>query len=245
MHRAADLLSSSRQNLALTGAGISVESGIPDFRSSGGLWDRYPVHEYATLRAFRDDPKKVWKMLAEMNNVIRPAKPNPAHRGLARLEQVGLLQGIITQNIDNLHQEGGTKRVIEYHGNVQTLTCLACGLQFDAEQVANRIPPQCSCGQFLKPDVIFFGESIPLKALQESYELASTCHVLLVIGTSAQVTPAATIPASAKQAGASIVEINIEPTMLTDSVTDVFLQGKAGDVVPALVSRVEVFLQKG
>ena len=239
IQKAAKLLCRSNLNLALTGAGISVESGIPDFRSKGGLWERYDIGEYGTISAFESHPEKVWKMLAEMDAVVQQAEPNPAHKGLGRLQEMGLLHTIITQNIDNLHQEGGASCVIEYHGNSQTLSCLWCNRQYRREEAADQIPPKCACGQILKPDVVLFGESIPLKGLQESYELASSCGALLVIGTSAQVAPANTIPAVAKRAGASIIEINLEPTLLTGSLTDVFLQGKAGTLVPTLVRVVE------
>jgi NAD-dependent deacetylase len=240
--KAATILCRSKLNLALTGAGISVESGIPDFRSPRGLWERYDISEYGTISAFHSNPNKVWKMLAEMDTVVRKAQPNPAHKGLARLQELGLLDSIITQNIDNLHQQAGASRVIEYHGNAQTLSCLWCNRHYRREEAADQIPPRCACGQILKPDVVLFGESIPLKGLQESYGLASSCGAVLVIGTSAQVAPANTIPAVAKKAGASIIEINLEPTHLTGYLTDVFIQGKAGEVVPKLVRVVEEFL---
>jgi NAD-dependent deacetylase len=241
--QAAETLCRSKLNLALTGAGISVESGIPDFRSRGGLWERYEIIEYGTLSAFQSNPEKVWKMLAEMEAVVSAARPNPAHKALARLQEMGMLHAIITQNIDNLHQEGGASHVIEYHGNSQTFSCLRCRRQYRREEVGIRIPPKCACGQILKPDVVLFGESIPLRGLRESYELASSCGALLVIGTSAQVAPANTIPAVAKKAGAAIIEVNLETTELTGSLTDVFLQGKAGDLVPKLVHMVDDLLE--
>lgn len=244
INKAAKILCRSKLNLALTGAGISVESGIPDFRSKGGLWERYDISEYGTISAFESHPEKVWKMLAEMDAVVQQAEPNPAHHGLGRLQEMGLLHTIITQNIDNLHQEGGASRVIEYHGNALTLSCLWCNRQYKREEVAHEIPPKCACGQILKPDIVLFGESIPLKGLHASYELASSCGALLVIGTSAQVAPANTIPAVAKRAGAGIIEINLEPTLLTGSLTDVFLQGKAGTLVPTLVRVVEGLLEE-
>jgi len=239
IRKAANILCRSRVSLALTGAGISVESGIPDFRSPGGLWERYDIMEYASISAFQRHPEKVWTMLGEMYHTIADARPNPAHIGLGRLEEMGHLHTVITQNIDNLHQEGGNKNVIEYHGNFKTLSCLACGSGYRMEDVCSQMPPKCRCRQVLKPDVIFFGESIPPEALTDSYELAAACTALLVIGTSAEVMPANTIPGVAKQAGASIIEINLQRTHLTDSVTDLFLPGKAGEVVPQLVAAVE------
>jgi NAD-dependent deacetylase len=150
-----------------------------------------------------------------------------------------LLHTIITQNVDYLHQEGGATSVIEYHGNAKTLSCLWCNQRYNIDELAGQMPPKCSCGKILKPDVVFFGEPIPIRALQESYELASTCRVLLIVGTSGEVFPANTIPETAKRAGATIIEVNVEPTVLTEYVTDIFLQGRAGEVVGKLVREVE------
>jgi NAD-dependent deacetylase len=240
--KAAKMLRDSRLTLALTGAGISVESGIPDFRSPGGLWDRYAPAEYGTIWAFRADPVKVWHMIREMAEMMNRAQPNPAHLGLTKLQSWGLLHTIITQNIDSLHQRAGASRVIEYHGSSRTLSCLSCHRRFKADEVAGVMPPRCACGEILKPDVVFFGELIPVAALRESQELASSCETLIVIGTSAEVAPANTLPQTAKVAGARIVEINVQPTVLTSSLTDIFLQGKAGAIVTRLVHEVQRLL---
>lgn len=236
---AADLVARHREVTVLTGAGISVESGIPDFRSEDGLWTRYDPAEYATLDAFRRDPAKVWRMLAEMEALLGAARPNPAHRALARLEEAGVVRGVITQNIDGLHQEGGSRTVVEFHGSHRSLTCLGCGERYSREQARPRgVPPPCTCGTLLKPDVIFFGEDIPLRALEESRRLASGCRVMLVIGTSAEVMPANQMPWLAKRHGAAVVEVNIARTELTGTVTDLFLQGCAGQVVHELAEAV-------
>jgi len=237
--KAARILLDSKLTLALTGAGISVESGIPDFRSPGGLWERYNPAEYGTIWAFRDDPVKVWKMIREMSGVVDRAQPNSAHLGLAQLQHLGLLDTIITQNIDSLHQKAGATRVIEYHGSSRTLICLACGARYNAEAKKEEFPPRCACAEILKPDVVFFGETIPLEALRESQLLASSCDALLVVGTSAEVAPANTIPRTAKLAGARVIEINVRPTALTSSFTDIFLQGKASSVMIRLVEEVQ------
>ena len=237
--RAAEVICHSKKTLALTGAGISVESGIPDFRSRGGLWERFDPIEYGTIEAFQADPEKVWKMLEEVSILLDQARPNPAHTGLAKLQEMGLLQAIITQNIDNLHQEGGASRVIEYHGNAKTLSCLRCNQRYNAYEIEGQGPPKCDCGKILKPNVVFIGEPIPLKALRESNALASDCGALLVLGTSGEMAPANTIPQTAKLAGATVIEINVEPTVLTNYLTDIFLQGKASEVVGKLVSEVE------
>jgi NAD-dependent deacetylase len=242
--KGANILRDARLSLALTGAGISVESGIPDFRSPGGLWERYNPAEYGTIWAFRDDAAKVWKMIREMSEVVDRARPNPAHLGLAHLQRLGLLHAIITQNIDSLHQKAGATRVIEYHGSSRTLSCLTCEARYDAEAKKEEFPPRCACAEILKPDVVFFGETIPLDALRESQQLASSCDALLVIGTSAEVAPANTIPRTAKLAGARIIEINVQPTALTDSFTDVFLQGKASSMITRLVEEVQSLLGK-
>ena len=236
---AAEIICQSRQTTALTGAGISVESGIPDFRSRGGLWERFDPMEYGTIHAFRSNPKKVWLMLHEMSLVLGSARPNAAHEGLARLQKMGLLKAIVTQNIDNLHQEAGANNVIEYHGNSKTLSCLGCREGYRADEVQGLIPPRCDCGEILKPDVIFFGEAISPKPIQLSHDLASSCEALLVIGTSATVAPANSIPQIARMSKAKIIEINLEPTVLTPHITDIFLEGKATAVVTALVDEVE------
>jgi NAD-dependent deacetylase len=239
IEQAADIIVNSRLTLALTGAGISVESGIPDFRSAGGLWAKFDPAEYATITAFRSDPGKVWNMLREMEDVVRGAEPNGAHIGLGRLEEMGFLHTVITQNIDNLHQAGGSRNVIEYHGNASTLSCLWCGKQYTREEKAGEQIPRCECQMILKPDVIFFGEAIPVEAMNRSFQLAASAQALMVVGTSAVVSPANTIPSVAKQNGAKIIEINKEKTHLTGTITDVFLQGGAGEIVSTIVAAVE------
>ena len=236
---AAEIIYNSKLTLALTGAGISVESGIPDFRSSGGLWSRFSPEDYATITAFREDPEKVWMMLKEMDELLDQAKPNKAHLGMGELEKMGFLHYIITQNVDNLHQEGGATNVIEYHGNSSTLSCLWCGKSYKAEEKRGEYPPRCQCEKILKPDVVFFGEAIPTQALNKSYLLASSAEALIVAGTSAVVSPANTIPGIAKQNGGKIIEINKERTHLTDTLSDVFIQGGAGEILEALVAEVK------
>jgi NAD-dependent deacetylase len=242
--KAAREICQSTKTIALTGAGISVESGIPDFRSAGGLWERFNPMEYGTIGAFQANPEKVWQMLQEVSDLLASARPNPAHTGLGRLQELGLLHTIITQNVDYLHQEGGATRVIEYHGNAKTLSCIWCNQRYDSDELGGQIPPKCSCGKFLKPDVVFLGEPIPIRALQESYELASSCRALLIVGTSGKVAPANTIPEAAKRAGATIIEVNVEPTLLTEYLTDIFLQGKASEMVTELVREVENIMVK-
>jgi NAD-dependent deacetylase len=233
--QAVQILYNSKMTIALTGAGISVESGIPDFRSAGGLWSIYDPSDYATIDAFMDNPEKVWDMLREMDRLVARAKPNRAHVGMGHLERMGYLKCIITQNVDNLHQAGGARNVIEYHGNQSTLTCLSCRKKYRMDEKRREHIPRCACNSILKPDVVFFGESIPEAALYNSMQLANSAQALMVVGTSAVVSPANSIPILAKKNGAKIIEINKETTLLTSRLTDVFLQGDAGDIIEKLV----------
>lgn len=227
----------ANKTIALTGAGISVESGIPDFRSAEGLWSRFDPMEYAHINAFIANPEKVWLMLKEMMALVLEALPNPAHVALAEMEQLGVLSSVITQNVDGLHQRAGSTRVIEFHGSNQWLVCLRCHYRGDAAVMdPDRIPPRCpECEAILKPDVVFFGEAIPGFAQARAFEEAQTSDLVLVIGTSAVVYPAAGIPIVAKGNGAKIVEINMEPTSLTDDVSDYLIQGTAGIILPQIV----------
>ncbi len=240
--RAAEAIRNSKCTIALTGAGISVESGIPDFRSSGGLWEKYDPSIYASIESFRRKPEMVWDMLFEMVDIMENARPNPAHLALARLEQLGYLECVITQNIDNLHTDAGNRNVIEYHGNASRLECISCGRIFEKpvrRKGALEIPRCADCGTVLKPTVIFFEEMIPYEAMTESGRLAGRADVVLVVGTSAIVYPAAGIPIQAKQNNATIIEFDVQPTALTGQVTDIFIQGRAGTTLPKLLEQLE------
>jgi NAD-dependent deacetylase len=237
---AADIIRDAKSNIALTGAGISAESGIDTFRGADGLWSKYDLEEYATIDAFRRDPGKCWELLGEMNRVIRQSGPNPAHTALASLEEMGYLKAVITQNIDGLHQAAGSKEVFEFHGNDRHLVCLDCGRNYEAdEKIDQGMPPRCDCGSVLKPDLVLFGEGIPQEVMSRSFMAAQACDCMLVVGTSAVVYPAAQLPLIAKDRGAHIIEINPEPSNLTSYVTDIFLQGKGGDVLPGIVARLK------
>lgn len=237
--RVARAICAARKTVALTGAGISAESGIPTFRDPGGLWDRYDPEEYATIEAFRRNPAKVWQMMKDFT-ALKTARPNPAHMGLAQLEQMGLLHCIITQNVDNLHQAAGSRNVIEFHGNMRQVICQRCGTVLPMDEISlESLPPYCRCGGVFKPAGVFFGEPIPPQALARAYEEARTCDLMLVIGTSAVVYPAADIPVVAKQAGAQVIEINPEPTDLTGRISDLIIQEKAGVVIPQILAAIE------
>lgn len=232
----AHIINQSRKAVAITGAGISVESGIPDFRSPGGLWERYDIFEYATIRAFEKNPTKVWVMLKEMDELMVRARPNPAHYALAELERRGHLMGIVTQNVDNLHQEAGSQNVIEYHGNAHRFVCLQCKGVWPREALDfENTPPYCYCGGLIKPDVIFFGEAIPEEAMFKANAWALACDLMLLIGTSMEVAPANILPQVAKNQGAVIVENNLHHTRLTRFLTDFFLPGPAGEVWPEVM----------
>lgn len=238
IEKAAEIIQRSNSIIALTGAGISVESGIPDFRSEGGLWEKYDPKIYATIDAFKIRPEMVWDMLFEMISLVRSAEPNKAHHALVRLEQMGILDGIITQNIDSLHRKAGSSRVVEYHGNSESLECPDCGKIFgiDSAKLEKRIIPRCdSCKSVLKPSVIFFGEIIPRDSLVRAQKMAESSDLVMVVGTSSVVYPAAGIPLLAKQNGATVIEVNIGPTSLTSGVTDIFLEGKAGEILPEIL----------
>jgi NAD-dependent deacetylase len=247
IERAADLMVRQQPVVFLTGAGVSVESGIPDFRSPGGLWERFDPAEYASIHAFRSDPHKVWRMLRELERTLDAAAPNPGHVALARLEERGIVSGVITQNIDNLHQEAGSRNVVEFHGNGRHLVCLRCGVRTRPDTVGlargeRREPPECfECGAILKPDVVFFGESIPEHALNDSFRLAASCGVMAVAGTSATVMPCSALPFAARQAGAALVEINLSRTEIS-SMVDLAVRGPWGEVMPALAAEIEARL---
>ena len=239
--KAAALLKASSYTTAFTGAGISVESGIPPFRGPEGLWSQYdPV--ILDLNYFKQHPEKSWAVIKEIfYDFFGKAKPNAAHYVLARMEAKGLLKNIITQNIDNLHQEAGSKEVIEFHGNSHYLTCLDCGKKYSVEDLSlETVPVKCKvCGGLVKPDFIFFGEGIPPKAYEKSLEAAQKAQVFLVIGTTGEIMPASQIPVLAKESGATIIEVNTQPSRYTHTLTDVFLQGKATEMMQQLEKALE------
>ncbi len=235
----AGFIMKSRSTVALTGAGISVESEIPPFRGKNGLWERYDPEEYAHIDSFRRNPKKVWKMLREFVGICREAVPNGAHVSLARLEEMGRLEGIITQNVDGLHQRAGSREVIEFHGGNTTHSCLHCKRNYATEDISlSTLPPRCSCGGPLRPDFVFFGEAIPPAALLGSMELSQKCEVMLIIGTTGLVMPASQMPFIAKSAGAHLIEINPERTVYSD-IVEIFLPGKASEVMGLIMENIQ------
>ena len=238
---AAQVIQHARHLTAFTGAGISVESGIPPFRGADGIWSRYDPG-VLDIDRYRSWPDETWPVINEIfYQFFAKAKPNKAHFFLARLQQEGLLKALITQNIDNLHQDAGSRDVIEYHGNSQYMVCTYCGERRKVEEpLATSEVPRCSNeGALMKPDFIFFGEPIPKEAAVRSMAEAEKSDVMVLIGTTGEVMPASMIPKVAKRAGATIIEINTEATAFTDSVTDLFLKGRATEVCGMLQQEME------
>ncbi len=219
-----NLLFSSKYTVAFTGSGVSAESGIPTFRGKKGIWKRINPDTVATREGFLKNPVFVWKWYLERFKTLEGAKVNYAHIALAKLEKKGLLKAVITQNIDGLHQKAGSKKVIELHGTVKKVKCLKCGKKFSSSIASNTLPPTCpKCGGLLRPDVVWFGEPLPEKTLNEAFQEVSKTDLLIVIGTSGTVMPAAMIPYLAKQKGAKIVEVNTEETPIT-AIADLFFK---------------------
>jgi NAD-dependent deacetylase len=242
LNKAADLILHSKHATAFTGAGISVESGIPPFRGREGLWSRYDP-ECLDLDSFYRDPVETWKLIKEIfYDFFGQAKPNPGHTSLAELEKAGYLKAVITQNIDSLHHQAGNKNIIEFHGTSGRLKCTQCGLIITFEpSYLKQLPPLCqSCKGLLKPDFIFFGEAIPLDAYNASMNEAKFSDIFIIIGTTGEVVPASSIPWQAKTHGSIIIEVNPEPSTYTHAVTDIFLQGKAGKMLPELARQIEM-----
>ncbi|HEY8796909.1 MAG TPA: NAD-dependent deacylase [Candidatus Dormibacteraeota bacterium] len=244
VERAAELLSAARRGVAFTGAGASAESGIPTFRGVGGLWSKYDPIKVASIDSFMQDPTAYWMVSKERGGIALAARPNPGHMALAALEAAGVLVAIVTQNTDGLHQASGSRRVVELHGSSRTVQCLDCGMRESRAVVQARLavqmPPLCkSCGgMFLKPTVVLFGEPMPVPAMHEALALAQGADVMLVVGSSLMVHPAAGIPLAAVRSGASLIIVNAEPTPF-DSLAEVVIHGRAGEVLPEILSQVE------
>ena len=239
---AVQTLLSAKRVTALTGAGVSAESGIPTFRGSGGLWENYPVEKVASVEGFYEDPELVWRFYEERKRNMRRARPNLAHRILAEMEK-HFDMWVITQNIDGLHVEAGSKNVIEMHGNIWRVRCTSCSYSSYHRDSFSEIPPKCpKCGSLLRPDVVWFGE--PIYHGDEIFRIAKTSDVFMVIGTSAQVHPAASLPFIAKDYGARVIEINLHSTPVS-VIADYSLRGKATQVLDALFQRLQEAWRRG
>ncbi|HIP87233.1 MAG TPA: NAD-dependent deacylase [Anaerolineales bacterium] len=223
----------ARQSVVvLTGAGVSAESGIPTFRGPEGLWRSFRPTDLATPEAFRRDPALVWEWYDWRRRRIAACQPNPAHRVLAEMESVLPDFTLITQNVDGLHQAAGSRNVLELHGNIWRVRCTTCGWSGKDRRVPlPEIPPRCRCGGLLRPAVVWFGESLPPRILEAAWEAAGRCQIMLVVGTSAVVQPAASLPLIAKRNGAYLIEVNPTETPITP-LADEVLRGPAGEVLP-------------
>ena len=229
----------AKKIVVLTGAGISAESGVPTFRGEDGLWKRYRAEELATLVAFEANPQLVWEWYDWRRGIISKAEPNAGHLAIAEMEQLFPHFSLITQNVDGLHRRAGNSKVIEIHGNLWQVRCVSDGhVQEDFRCPLPVIPPRCECGALLRPHVVWFGESLDQGDLAQSYSLIETCDLLLVVGTSAVVQPVASFPLMAKQAGALVIEVNMDPTPLSLS-ADAAFHGKAGEILPALLQEIK------
>ncbi len=243
IERAAALIANSKYIVALTGAGISTPSGIPDFRSPGsGLWERVNPLLVASAFSFRLQPQAFYEWARPLARKLLEAKPNPAHRALAELEEMGLLKAVITQNIDDLHQKAGSKRVLELHGNMRQATCLKCHQVVSTQGLMERFLgegelPYCSCGGLLRPNVVLIGEPLPRWVLLEAWGEAERCDLMMVVGSSLEIAPAAEIPFVASRHGAKAIVVNYQPTPL-DSQADVVIHEDVAEVLPQIFREV-------
>jgi NAD-dependent deacetylase len=229
------LLSRKTKVVVLTGAGISAESGVPTFRGEDGLWKKFRPEELATFDAFMANPELVWEWYEYRRRIIEEIKPNPAHLALVKFQNYFDKFDLVTQNVDGLHHQAGSKNVVELHGNIKRNKCIRCGAKYETlEKVIQGIPPKCPCGGNIRPDVVWFGEMLPQEALNYAFQVSSDCDLFFSVGTSAIVHPAASLPLIAKRSGAYVVEVNIEPTEIFH-VVDESLIGKAGEIMPLLV----------
>ena len=234
VRRLAELIRERQPCVVLTGAGVSTESGIPDFRSPTGIWARYDPMEYASIDAFLADPVKVWDFYARRLDMLARAEPNAAHHALARLEEAGWVSAVVTQNIDRLHERAGSRTVIEVHGSIRTSSCLSCYTRVPFDEVVQLLddaaaPPCPTCGRVLKPDVVMFGEAMPRVATDRAYELARDAALMLVVGSSLEVWPVAGLPLEA----ASFAVINRGPTAL-DGEAVLKIDAPAGETLAAV-----------
>jgi NAD-dependent deacetylase len=234
--QAREWLASANAVAALTGAGISAESGVPTFRGPGGMWRNFRPEDLATPQAFARNPQLVWEWYDWRRGLVAKAEPNAGHLALAELERQKRSFWLVTQNVDGLHDRAGSRRLIKLHGDLWTVRCTSCGAKsHNAEVPLKSLPPKCECGGMLRPGVVWFGEALPANALEQAYAVAQRADLFLVLGTSSVVYPAAALPQIALDCGARVVEINLEPTELSQR-AHVSLRGKVGEILPLLVN---------
>ncbi|MFX0021112.1 MAG: NAD-dependent deacetylase [Candidatus Hermodarchaeota archaeon] len=243
--KAADLLFNSNYAIALTGAGISTESGIPDFRGDSGIWKKYKPEIYGTFQSFLADPSKFWKMAEKIAPALFDAKPNPGHYAIAELEKLNIVKALITQNVDELHQKAGSIIVYEVHGSVYRFTCLGCRASYTKEQIMRKlkkekkVAPGCNyCGAPLKPSVVLFGEMLPNFEKYMAIDLAKKTDVMLIAGSSLSVVPICDLPLYTLSEGGKLIIVNDEPTDL-DERAEVVINNKTGIVLPLIVEEIK------
>ena len=235
-YRLAELITSRQPTVVLTGAGISTESGIPDFRSPTGIWAEVDPMEYASLRAFREDPEKVWSFYAQRVDMLTGAEPNEGHRAIAELERMGLVSAVVTQNIDLLHARAGSEEIVEVHGSIRTASCLECGRTYPLDESLLPVP-RCECGAVLKPDVVFFGELLPRAVIDRAYELARSAALMVVVGSALEVYPVAELPEETLRSGGSLAIVNRGTTPFDDR-AELKINGSAGETLSAVLAEV-------
>lgn len=240
-HEAAKQIIDSHYCVAFTGAGISVESGIPPFRGRNGLWGKYDPSSFE-IDFFLQDSARCWEVIRDIfYDLFGEVLPNTAHYALAEMEQRGLLKSVITQNIDNLHKDAGNKEVYKFHGSLKEILCLDCGQKVNVTQVdMTHLPPTClDCGGLMKPDVVFFGEAIPEHAATKAIDASQKADCMILIGTTGTVAPANMLPSRAKAGGTTIIEINPAPSEYTDWITDIFIQDNATRAMENLMEAID------
>lgn len=234
-------IANSKKVVFFTGAGISSESGIPTFRGKNGIWNKLKPEELANFNAFLKNPELVWEWYKHRKQIINEAKPNAGHLAIAESQNIFPEVTVITQNIDNLHRRAGSKIVFELHGNIERNYCIKCRKYFNGELDFSKGIPKCSCGGLIRPDVVWFGEYLPREQFNASEKAAENCDMFFIIGTSAVVYPAASLVFTAKQAGAFLIEVNIEETEISHYV-DKSLLGLSGEVLPSLIKEIQLIL---
>jgi len=245
IRKASELLFNSKYAIVLTGAGISTESGIPDFRGDSGIWKKYKPEIYGTIQSFLTDPSKFWKMAEEIAPTLFNAEPNPGHYAIAELERLNIIKAIITQNIDELHQKAGNIIVYEVHGNINRFTCLGCRASYTKEQIMRKIKkekkqgPGCNyCGAPLKPSVVLFGENLPNFEKYMSIDLAKKSDIMLIAGSSLTVAPICDLPLYTLSEGGKIIIVNEDPTYL-DERAEIVINNKTGTILPLIVDEIK------
>ncbi|TFF87382.1 MAG: NAD-dependent deacylase [Promethearchaeota archaeon] len=246
LDKAAEIIKNSENIVIFSGAGISTESGIPDFRSENGIWTRYDPSVHANYFVFLENPEPFWTMHNELSDELDEAEPNKAHKAIAELEKMGKIKSVITQNIDMLHQKAGSGKyedvpIYELHGSYAKIQCIKCGAEYKLDEINTRVNPYpvCEkCDGYIKPKVILFGESLPLGVFDSAIKSVKEADCLIIVGSSLQISPANSVPLTAKQHGVKVIFINKEHTIM-DDLADVFLMGKAGEIFTKIMQKLK------